>query len=115
MSTAQLIVLCTGIIMLLLSIIGYFVNRTLNGIKERQDHLDICVDSLKNKALSKADFDANRTHFTDNFQTVFKEQASMGKILATLEERTRGDDRLVAVMETIRMTLQSLDAKKTRR
>ena len=102
----------------MLGIIGFFIKRTLHKLEDKQEHLDNCIDEVKEevkKYVSRESFDTTRTEFRDNFKALFVDQAAHGQILAKLEERSRGEDRLVAVMETIRMTLVSIDTNRRRK
>lgn len=97
-----------GVLTGLLALVVFFLKRLLadhDKTKSRLDGLDGKFNDLKlsieQNFVSFDTFETMRSEFRKNFLTVFDEQKKAGEILARLDERSQGDDRLAAVLQVL--------------
>lgn len=108
MTDQQLIIFGGMVLTALLGLVAFFLRRLLSDhdqTKRRIDHLDMRFGELKvsieQNFVDQGRFETMRTEFRGNFESIFKEQAENGKILARLEERSRWEERFGQLLEVL--------------
>lgn len=112
MSVEQLIALSTFLLITSVSIIGFFIKRTLNHIEAKQLHQDICVDELKRTCMTKAAFEVYRGETKDTLGKIFVKQEQHTEILGRLDERSKGDDKLALILQAVQDSVATSNRRR---